>query len=238
MELKKTRKADIQNKKFLFFEIALSLSLLAVLVSFEWASKDEIKETVLLQNFKTIIEEEEFIPITQTHLSPQELPQIPQIPEEINIVENDVEVFSGVDFSNIEADKDVFQIFGNVGTVVQQTNVPEEDIIESVPFVLVENKPKFQGKDAESFRDWILDKIGGYPQVAQENGITGVVYVSFVINTDGSLSDIKSTRKVDPILSDIVLAAVKESPKWTPGSQQNKPVKVPYVLPIVFKLQN
>ncbi|MDR1897780.1 MAG: energy transducer TonB [Prevotellaceae bacterium] len=238
MELKKTSKADLQNKKFLFFEIALSVSLLAVLVAFEWTSKEKT-DALLVQQRQEIIEEEEAVPITQQEPPPpQEIPQIPQIPEEINIVEDDVEIASNIDFSESETNNNLFQDLKYVEKAAKKEIEDEEEVEETIPFAIVENKPKFQGKDAESFRDWILDQIGGYPQVAQENNITGVVYVSFVVNTDGSLSDIKSTRKVDPILSDVVLAAVKKSPKWTPGSQQNKPVKVPYVLPIVFKLQN
>ncbi|MDR0724864.1 MAG: energy transducer TonB, partial [Prevotellaceae bacterium] len=88
------------------------------------------------------------------------------------------------------------------------------------------------------FVKWIYARLqGNYPQAAQENNIQGTVRVSFTVNVDGSLSDIRSLRKIDPILEDCVIELVKKSPKWTPGRQQNKPVRVTYQVPVVFKLQ-
>ncbi|MDR2465871.1 MAG: energy transducer TonB [Prevotellaceae bacterium] len=241
MELKKTPKANLQNKKFLFFEIGLSISLLAVFVAFNWTTREK-PQSVLTAQVEEIIEEEEQVPIAQVEPPPpQEIPQIPQIPEEIEIVDNTVEIKSNFDFSESETNKDLFTDLKYVEKQVKET-VEEVDVEETIPFAIVEKKPMFQGKDAESFRDWIYKQIekkhGGYPAEALENNIQGTVRVSFTVNTDGTLSDIKSTRKVDPILENAVLEIVKQSPKWTPGSQQNKPVKVPYQVPIVFKIQS
>jgi protein TonB len=82
-----------------------------------------------------------------------------------------------------------------------------------------------------------LAKCRNKPEEALNNNIQGTVRISFTVNTDGTLSDIKSVKKTDPILEECVIAIVKKSPKWTPGQQQNKPVKVPYQVPIVFKIQ-
>jgi TonB family protein len=112
-----------------------------------------------------------------------------------------------------------------------------EEVDEIIPFVIVEEKPKFQGKNANEFVNWIYSKLeNNYPQEALENNLQGTVRVSFTVNTDGTLSDIRSMKKVDSILENCVIELVKKSPKWTPGRQQNKPVKVPYQILVIFKI--
>jgi protein TonB len=236
MELKKTPKADLQNKKTLFFEIGLCMSLLFVLLAFNWTTREKV-ESLLVAEHQEIVEEEEQVPITQQEPPPPpETPKIPQIPDVIDIVEDDVDISSEFDFSESESN-DLFQDLAYVEKkqqVVQET----EEVDEIIPFAVVEEKPKFQGKDASEFVKWINSKLStNYPQAAIENNIQGTVRVSFTVNIDGTLSDIKSLRKVDPILEECVIDLVKKSPKWTPGRQQNKPVKVTYQVPVVFKLQ-
>jgi protein TonB len=236
MELKKTPKADLQNKKNLFFEIGLALSLLFVLVAFNWTSKEK-GEAVLVAQHQEIVEEEEMIQTQQEPPPPVEIPKIPQIPDAINIVEDDVDISSDFDFSESESNDN---LFNDLKYVEQKAQVveKEEEVEETIPFAIVEEKPKFQGKEASEFTKWIYSKLAGnYPQAAQDNNIQGTVRVSFTVNTDGTLSDIKSIRKVDPLLEEAVIEIIKQSPKWTPGRQQRKPVKVPYQVPIVFKLQ-
>jgi protein TonB len=235
MELKKTPKADLQNKKILLFEIGLALSLLFVLVAFEWTSKEK-GQAVLVAQHQEIVEEEEMIQTQQEPPPPVEIPKIPQIPDEIIIRDDDVAI-PDFDFSESESNDN---LFNDLKYVEQKQQVVEEveEIEEIIPFAIVEEKPKFQGKEASEFTKWIYSKLdGNYPQAAQDNNIQGTVRVSFTVNTDGTLSDIKSIRKVDPLLEDAVIAIIKQSPKWTPGRQQRKPVKVPYQVPIVFKLQ-
>jgi protein TonB len=235
MELKKTSKTDLQNKKTLFFELGLSLSLLAVLVAFNWSSKER-STSVLVADYQGIIEEEEQVPITQPELPLPELPKIPQIPDIIEIVDNDVDISSTFDLSDLENDN-----FPQNWEYIKTTPVTKNEDIETdevLPFVTVEVKPMFQGKDAGEFVKWIYAQLqGNYPQAAIENNIQGIVRISFTVNVDGTLSDIKSLRKVDPILENCVIELIKKSPKWTPGRQQNKPVRVTYQAPVVFKLQ-
>jgi protein TonB len=213
------------------------LSLLAVLFAFNWTSSEKAA-SMLVMDRQEIIEEEEQVPITQQELAPPpEAPKIPQIPDVIDIVEDDVDISSDFDFSESE-NNNLFQDLAYVdkkGTgVVQEV----EEVDEVIPFAIVEDKPMFQGKEAKEFVKWIYSKLdGNYPQQAVENNIQGTVRVSFTVNTDGTLSDIKSLRKIDPILEDCVIEIVKKSPKWTPGRQQNKPVKVTYQVPVLFKLQ-
>jgi protein TonB len=236
MELKKTPKADLQNKKTLFFEIGLGVSLIATLVAFNWTSREKA-ESVLVADRQEIVEEEEQVPITQQEPPPPpEIPKIPQIPDVIDIVEDDVDIQSEFDFSESETNN----LFQNLDYAERKQQVVEEveDVDEVIPFAVVEEKPKFQGKDAGEFVKWINSKLSNnYPQAAIDNNLQGTVRVSFTVNVDGSLSDIKSLRKVDPILEECVIELVKKSPKWIPGRQQNKPVKVTYQVPVVFKLQ-
>ncbi|MDR0559158.1 MAG: energy transducer TonB [Prevotellaceae bacterium] len=239
MDLKKSVKANLQNKKFLFFEIGLSVSLLLSFLAFNWTSSEKDAPTLVAQH-QEIIEEEEQVPITeQEPPPPQEIPQIIQIPDEIEIVEDNIEIKSDFDFTESETNNNLITDLRYVEKKeVKQEK--EEDVEETIPFAVVEKKPQFQGKDASKFRDWVYEQINkqGYPAAAQENNIQGTVYVSFTVNVDGSLSEIKSIRRVDPILEETVFEIVKRSPKWTPGSQQNKPVKVAYQIPITFKIQN
>ncbi|MDR1582546.1 MAG: energy transducer TonB [Prevotellaceae bacterium] len=235
MELKKSSKADLQNKKTLFFEIGLSLSLLAVLVAFNWPSREKTA-SLLVADHQEIVEEEEQVPITQQEPPPPpEMPKIPQIPDVIDIVEDDVDISSDFDFSESESNDNLLHDLAYVEKK-QQVVGDAEEVDEVIPFAVVEVKPTFQGKEAGEFVKWIYANLT-YPQAAIENNIQGVVRVSFTVNIDGSLSDIKSLRKIDPILEDCVIALVKKSPKWTPGRQQNKPVKVTYQVPVLFKLQ-
>jgi protein TonB len=235
MELKKTPKTDLQNKKTLFFELGLSLSLLSVLLAFNWSS-DERTVSLLIADDRGIIEEEEQVPVTQPELPLPEILKIPQIPNIIDIVDDDVDISSTFDFTESEGEDNIFKDLIYIGKKTPVKDEPE--VVEILPFVSVEVKPMFQGKDAGEFVKWIYAQlVGNYPQAAIENNIQGVVRISFTVNVDGSLSDIKSLRKVDPILEDCVIELVKKSPKWTPGRQQNKPVRVTYQVPVVFKLQ-
>jgi protein TonB len=235
MELKKTPKADLQNKKSLFFEIGLTLSLLAILVAFNWTTREKAP-SLLVADHQEIIEEEEQVPITQQEPPPPaEIPKIPQIPDVIDIVENDVDISSEFDFSESESSDNLFHDLAYVdkkGPIVAEV----DEVDEVIPFAIVEEKPMFQGKEAGEFVKWIYSKLE-YPQQAVENNIQGTVRVSFTVNIDGTLSDIRSLRKTDPLLEDCVIEIVKKSPKWTPGRQQNKPVKVTYQVPVLFKLQ-
>jgi protein TonB len=107
--------------------------------------------------------------------------------------------------------------------------------IDTVPFSDVEEKPKFQGKDADAFVEYVYSQIV-YPTEAIAKNIEGNVRIVFIINEDGSLSDIKSVKEVDPLLENVVLGIVEKSPKWTPGKHKNKLVKVTYQIPVIFKL--
>ena len=113
----------------------------------------------------------------------------------------------------------------------QQTSSPEDDEV----FIKVEQMPSFQGGDLLAFRNWVGSQIR-YPQLAQENGISGRVLVSFVIDRDGYLVDIRVLQTPDACMSEEVIRVLKTSPRWIPGMQRNKRVRVRYTLPVDFSI--
>lgn len=230
MEIKKTPKADLENKKALFMEIGLAVVLLIVLVAFEWSSSEK-QEVMDLTGQQQVIEEE-IIPITQEQQqAPPEMPKTPVLSDVIDIVDDDVEVADDL-FVNTEDDASI-----GVEIMEYHTEVVEEEVEEeAIPFAFVEEKPKFQGGDANTFSKWVNSKLV-YPEIAKENGIQGRVTLQFTVNTDGSVSNVIVLRGVDASLDKEAVRIVSQSPKWTPGRQRERPVKVTYTFPVIFKLQ-
>ncbi|MCQ2151586.1 MAG: energy transducer TonB [Bacteroidales bacterium] len=230
MEIKKTPKADLENKKALFMEIGLAVVLLIVLVAFEWSSSEK-QEVMDLTGQQQVIEEE-IIPITQEQQqTPPEMPKTPVLSDVIDIVDDDVEVADDL-FVNTEDDASL-----GVEIMEYHTEVVEEEVEEeAIPFAFVEEKPKFQGGDANTFSKWVNSKLV-YPEIAKENGIQGRVTLQFTVNTDGSVSNVIVLRGVDASLDKEAVRIVSQSPKWTPGRQRERPVKVTYTFPVIFKLQ-
>lgn len=234
MESKKTSKADLQNKKGMFFEIGLAIALAIVLGAFNWTTRE--KKVSLVAERQEIVEEEENVPITQQEPPPpQEIPQVQQLSEEIIIMDDDVKVEANFDFSTEDTKNNLITQMGYVEKK-EVVKDEEKDADEVIPFAVVEEKPMFMGGDANQFTKWVSSKVV-YPPAAQENNIQGSVIMSFDVEKDGSLTNIKIMRSVDPLLDQEAIRVVKLSPKWTPGRQQNKPVKVSYQFPIAFKLQ-
>jgi len=229
MEVKKSEKASLNNKKFLFLEIGFILSLLITLGCFEYTSKE--KKTASLLDEVTEVAEEEIIPITQdTPPPPPETPKIPIISDQIDIVDDDIAVDD--DFMNIDDSNDLdIEIRDYIEEVVE--DAAEE---EAVPFQLVQDKPKFQGGDANTFSKWVMNNMV-YPEIAKENGIQGRVTLQFTVMTDGSIKDVKVLRGVDSALDKEAVRVVSSSPKWTPGKQRDRAVKVSYTFPVIFQLR-
>ncbi len=107
----------------------------------------------------------------------------------------------------------------------------QDDVIM---YVAVDEKPKFQGGEANVFSKWVVKNMV-YPEYAIENGIQGRVTVQFVVNEDGSVSNVKVLNGLDKLLDAEAVRVVSKSPKWSPGKQAGVPVKVKYVFPVVFR---
>lgn len=230
MEIKKSPKADLTNKTLLFREIGLAVTLLIVLVAFEWSSRDKV-ETMDLTAASAAIEEE-IIPVTQEqHELPPEMPKIPVLSDVIDIVDDDIDVGDDL-FINTEDDSSL-----GVEIMDYHAEVAEEVIEDEViPFAIVEEKPKFQGGDANTFSKWVNSKLV-YPEIAKENGIQGRVTLQFTVGTDGAVSNVQVLRGVDPSLDKEAVRIVSSSPKWTPGRQRERAVKVVYTFPVIFQLR-
>ena len=229
MEVKKSEKASLENKRLLFVEIGFVVALLVTLGCFEWTSKDKKAATLVADNSE--VAEEEIIPITQdTPPPPPEAPKIPIISDQIDIVDDDIAVEDS--FMNIDDNGDLGLELRDYIEEVEEEVVEEE----AVPFQLVEEKPKFQGGDANAFSAWVAKNLV-YPEIAKENGVQGRVMLQFTVNPDGSISNVKVLRGVDPSLDKEAVRVVSSSPKWTPGKQRNRPVKVSYTFPVIFQLR-
>jgi len=229
MELKKTPKADLELKKNVFFMLGLVVSLGIMLVAFEWTAKPEKADS--LGTVGAVNVEEEIIPITrEQEIKPPPPPPPPQVIEVLNIVDDDVDIDDELKIEDSEADD---KTLITVAPVVSVAKEEEEETAEV--FFIVEDMPEFPGGEM-ALRTYIANAIK-YPVIAQENGIQGKVYVTFVVGKDGSVSNATIARGVDPSIDKEALRVVNALPKWKPGKQRGKPVNVSYTVPINFVLQ-
>lgn len=228
MEVKKSPKASLENKRLLFVEIGLVAALLVTLGAFEYTSKDAKVATLVAENIAA--EEEEIIPITQdTPPPPPEVPKMPMLSEIIDIVDDDIKV-----------DNEIVSIEDNdLGVeILDYVEETKEEVVEeeAIPFQLVEQKPKFGKGDANEFSKWVAQNLQ-YPEIAKENGVQGRVMLQFTVNPNGTVSNVKVLRGVDPSLDKEAVRVVSSSPKWTPGKQRDRAVKVTYTFPVIFQLR-
>ncbi len=229
MEIKKSPKASLENKKMLFTEIGFIVALVICLVAFEWKTYE--KSITLMDTSTEIATEEEMVPITREELPPPpEIPKIPVVSDVIQIVEDDVSVNDNIILST-EDDK-------NIGVQVMDYVQQQEDELEEedIPLAVVEEKPKFMGGDENEFSKWVAKNMT-YPEMAKENGIQGRVICSFVVTAEGKVADVKILRGVDPSLDKEAIRVISMSPRWTPGKQRTKAVRVKYTFPVIFQLR-
>lgn len=229
MELKKSPKADLENKKTTFWLLGLVIALGVTLLAFEWTTKPTKADS--LGQIQTQEVEEEIIPITrEQEVKPPPPPPPPKVVEVLNIVDDDVEIEDELEIEDTEADEETVI---DVAPVIETEEEEEEE--DTQVFFIVEEMPEFPGGDL-ALRKFIANAIK-YPVIAQENGIQGKVYVTFVVGADGRVRDAKIARGVDPSLDKEALRVIMSLPRWKPGKQRGKPVNVSYTVPINFVLQ-
>jgi len=216
MEPKKNPEISLEKKKGMFFQIGLVATLIIVLVAFEWKSYDKVEYNLGQLNLDDM--EEEIIPITKQEVKPP--PPPPPPPEIIEIIEDDEEIENEVEVEDTESDEDV------------EIEIEEEDDDEF--FMVVENMPEFPGGDLGLMK--YIQKNVKYPPIAKEYNITGKVYVSFIVDKSGSVTNVKIVRGVDKNLDAEAVRVVKSLPKYKPGKQRGKAVRVMFTIPINFTL--
>ena len=225
MEAKKSPKADLESKKGIFLEIGLIVALAVVLLAFNYRSYERSGGL----NIQVQVDDtpEEIIPITKQEVKPPPPPPPKQVTV-INIVKDDVEVEDDIEI-DVEADQETE--VEDFTPIVEE----EEEVQEMEIFTVVESMPTDPGGDAARMK--FLQKNIKYPQMARESGIQGTVYVTFVVEPDGSVSDVRVLRGIGGGCDEEAVRVIKAMPKWIPGKQRGKPVRVQFNMPIKFTLQ-
>ena len=230
MEIKKSPKADLQKNSSLYFVIGLAFVLFFSWQAIEWKT---YKKTFDYEALDVDEDEDEEIPITEQIKTPPPPPPAPQV---IEIVEDEEDVEETV----IESTET------NEEEIVEIVEVEEEEEDVDVPFAVIEDVPIFPGCEGvakSERRNCFQEKMNKhivrnfrYPEIAQEMGIQGRVYVNFIISKDGSITSIRM-RGPDKNLEKEAERIISKLPKMTPGKQRGRAVRVPFSIPITFRLQ-
>ena len=229
MEVKKSKSANLENKKGTWVLMGLVAVFALLYVAFEWTQHEQKLDGDIL-DAGDIVLEEEVIPITMPER--KTVPPPPQAvtqAEVLNIVEDDADIEETTLVSQ-EDQTEFVEISNDVPIVVEE---PEE---EQQIFQVVENMPEFPG-GTQALLQYLKKNIK-YPTICQEQGIQGRVVVQFVVNKDGSIVDPEVIKPINPYLDKEALRVVSTMPKWKPGEQRGKPVRVKFTLPVQFKLSN
>ena len=225
MQIKKSQHASLEDKKIIYVLMGFVFVLSLCYVALEWTEQEVTKYEVMDDEF--LFEEEVEIQQTTQETPPPPPPPAVQEVEVLNVVEDNVETES-IEI-NTEDDKEEVVIAAPV-------EAPEEEEEEEVIFVVVETMPEFPGGQQALFK--YLSENVKYPVIAQENGIQGRVICQFVVNRDGSIVDVVAVRSSgEPSLDKEAIRVIKSMPKWKPGKQRGKAVRVKYTVPVNFKLQ-
>ena len=222
MEAKKTKKANLENKRLGFFFVGLVMtgSIVGMAINYTEASADPYLEKIVHQT----LPDEVLFEIVEEEKVPEKLETqapAPPMPDIIEIVPDDKKI-PPIDFTIIDEDPVI---------IIKE---PEFEIIDEIIYESVAIEPSFPGGDAE-FANFIKSNIV-YPELASEMGEQGIVYVKFVVNRDGSIEQVSIRQSVTESLDKEAMRVVKKMPNWIPGEQGGKKVRVSYTLPISFRL--
>lgn len=229
MEIKKAPKADLENKKTIFMEVGFVIALAVLLFAFEWKTSTKEVNPFIITTEEMM--EEEIIPVTQQmkSLPPPPLPA-PKLTDLMQIVDNDQSIEDDLEIEDAESE----EVNDNTNTDASNFGDYDTEAGDSdEPFIIVETQPSFPGGNPLV---WIGKHIN-YPQIAMENGISGRVSVTFVIERDGRITDVRVLRGVESSIDKEAVRVVSSMPKWNPGKQRGKPVRVRFNLPINFTLK-
>ncbi len=233
MEIKKSPKADLQNKRIIFLLFGLVIALGITGLAFSMNSKPEAGEYKPPKRETTEMEQIDNTRQDQPETPPeQQKAQAQVVTDVLNIVSNDQKIETNIVFAEDADEFDDFEM------IIEEK---EEEIVEEEIFITVEEMPKFRGGGLPEFRTWVQQNVK-YPQIALENGIQGNVVIQFVVGSDGKMTNFKVLQSPDKTLSDATIDVLKKANEmkngWKPGKQRGKPVKVSFTLPVAFKIQN
>ncbi len=221
MELRKNPEANLERRKFSFWMIGLLTAFALTLVCFEWTTFVDRGEGYGQVQMDLL--EEEVIPPSATPPPPPPPPPAPSTV--LEIVEDDEEV----------VEEEVVDTEVKENTVVEAPVRREEEAEEEQIFTIVEEQPSFPGGTEELYK--YLGKAVKYPEMAKDAGISGTVYVTFEVDKEGNIKDVKVLRGIGGGCDEEAIRVVKAMPKWKPGKQRGKPVRVQFNLPIKFTLR-
>jgi len=234
MEPKKNPKADLTKNSSLYFVVGLFAVMLFTYVAFEWKTYDESNDYDISMNVDDLLDEE--VPMTEQIKTPPPPPP-PAAPEIIEVVEDEEEVEETViESTETSQEEEIIE--------VDDVDVDEMEEDVDVPFAVIENVPVFPGCEKESNKRACFNKMMQkhisknfrYPEIAQEMGVQGRVNIMFVIQKDGSIGNVRM-RGPDKNLEKEAARIIGKLPKMTPGMQRGRAVRVPFSIPITFKLQ-
>ena len=228
-EVKKSPKANLETHRGTFILMGLVLGISILFFAFEWSTvTQKLDETVIVQD---VLAEEE-IEITRRDPAPPPPPPPPEpeTPEIIQVVEEEVETKFDI---RTEDDQTQRQVQAYVPPPPPQPK--HEEVTEEI-FVVVEEQPEYPGGNVAMMK-FLGDNIR-YPVIAQENGIQGRVICNFVVERDGSITDVQVVRGVDPSLDREAVRVIQQMPRWKPGKHRGSAGRVRFTLPVVFRLQN
>lgn len=223
VEIKKNPKADLTKRSGLFLSIGLMLSLLFVITAFEWKFYDDLGGMDLKASAEVF---DDLMEVPQTEQPPP--PPMKLVQPEIIEVDDDEDIQEDI---KIDLDIDM-----NETTVIQEvifTAAPEEEEADEI-FTIVEDQPTPTG-GMQAFYKYVSDNLK-YPAQARRMGIEGKVFVQFVVDRDGSLSEVQAIRGIGAGCDEEAVRVIQGAPKWNPGKQRGRPVRVRMILPITFKL--
>jgi periplasmic protein TonB len=226
MESKKTNRANLEIKKGIFLRIGFIIALALTLLAFEWRTSNKMASINYSRGWEVV---DELLPVNTVQ---RKLPPPPSVAKPIftiKIVDEPVSIPD--DFPVIDAGPDVNWKNPVIPDLPDEPSIPNEDTI----FRVVEKQPEFPGGLSALYE--YLRKSIVYPKMAVESNIQGTVYISFVVEKNGSLSNILVVRSPHNVLSDEAVRVVSSMPSWSPGKQREKPVRVSFNLPIRFTLQ-
>ena len=232
METKKSLKVSLEKGKSFSFMMGTVVALAVLFTAFEWGDKDYEFDT---SNRIHMLPPEGVMPIDPTRQDYPEPPKPEEVikaPDIITIVDNAqkaeaVRIAPSEDFANVP------QPAYTSAIVIKEDNV--EPLTDDYIFVIVQEMPNFPGGE-RALMKWITENVA-YPAAAADNGIEGRVHCQFIINADGSVSDVNVARSLDPLLDKEAIRVLKSMPKWNPGIQQGKAVRVKLSVPVLFRLQ-